>query len=549
MNPISLLAASLLLRWWAVAPEAPPLPEPETEPLAAMACPLPSAQALPAAAVSPTTPSASKGAPMLQPRLETLDIVRVGLSLDVYRQGQAWAQLRKQSADQPNALFVGSALPMDPRDYPVSGSRQDLAWVQRKSNALELALRSFPERWPLPTVVVVRDYNPRMERPRVLPKDMEVALRIMATSERGDAGLHWHEMRQLDNGVICNTDPEAVIESIFQLFERNPDMPALLVYALDSFNLRAALSSEDLPLNDIAPPGERTPETPTDAVVALVVARPERLDWLREFAKYTKAKPGSIDPAFIGWERSPRRAFKPTTFFPKPITQRGFEQWDSLKVLARLHRPVTVSLHAKDGADVMLKGAGRDQAIASGWDQAITALDSTPTRVFFDTGKLSGGIVQLAPALLRVQHPLDLLDSTQSYDLSQRLGDTGAASPFVGLALATMASHLNADSSLVAPLRRADRATFIGISPPAPGVKPAYDPFGVSLRPQHTAVTDEPSPEFKAWLGQRHIDHQREQDRRAPRYRDPVVVAREQRMLDDFIAGLSGADTLGPKNN
>ncbi|AVJ28922.1 type VI lipase adapter Tla3 domain-containing protein [Achromobacter spanius] len=549
MSPISLLAASLLLRWWAVAPETPPPPEPETAPLAAMACPLPSAEAHRTAAVLPNTSSASKGAPMLQPRLETLDIVRVGLSLDVYRQGQAWAQLRKQNANQPNALLVGSALPMDPRDYPVSGSRQDLAWGQRKSNALELALKSFPERWPLPTVVVVRDYNPKMDRPRVLPKDMEVALRKMATAERGDAGLHWHTMRQLDNGVICNSNPEAVIESIFLMFERNPDMPALLVYALDSFNLRAALSSEDLPLNDIAPPGERTPQTPIDAVVALVVARPERLAWLREFAKYTKAKPDSIDPAFIGWERSPRQAFKPTTFFPTPITQRGFEQWDRLKVLARLHRPVTVSLHAKDDADVLLKNQERDQAIASGWDQAIAALGSTPTRAFFDTGKLSGGIAQLAPALQRVQHPLDLLDSTQSYDLSQRVGDTGAASPFVGLALATMASYLNADSSLVVPWRRTDRATFIGISPPAPGKKAVDDPFGVSLRPQHTAITDVLSPEFKAWLGQRHIDHQREQERSAPRYRDPAVVAREQRVLDDFIAGPSGADPLGPKHN
>ncbi|MEN5162089.1 type VI lipase adapter Tla3 domain-containing protein, partial [Achromobacter spanius] len=238
-------------------------------------------------------------APMQQPRLETLDIVRVGLSLDVYRQGQAWAQLQKQNTAQPNALLVGSALPMDPRDYPVDGTLQDLAWGQRKSNALEMALRSFPERWPVPTVVVVRDYNPRMDRPRVLPKDMEVALRKMATSQRGNAGLHWHQLRQLDNGVICNTDPEAVVESVFQLFERNPDMPALLVYALDSFNLRAALSSEDLLLNDIAPPGERIPETPTDAVVAMVFARPERLARMREFVKYTKVKPDSIDPAFI----------------------------------------------------------------------------------------------------------------------------------------------------------------------------------------------------------------------------------------------------------
>ncbi|HCE7024980.1 TPA: type VI lipase adapter Tla3 domain-containing protein [Pseudomonas aeruginosa] len=484
---------------------------------------------------------------MLHQRLETLDIVSVGLSLDVYRQGQAWAQLRKQSAGQPNALLVGNALPMDPRDYPTDGTLQDLAWGQRKSNALELALQSFPERWPLPTVVVVRDYDPQMERPRVRPEDMEIALRQMATAERGDAGLHWHEMRQLDNGVICNTNPEAVIESIFQLFERNPDLPALLVYALDSFNLRAALSSKNLPLNDIAPPGQRTPETPTDAVVALIVARPERLAWLREFARFTKANPGSIDPAFIGWEREPRQPFRPSPFFPNPITQRGFEQWDRLKVLARLHRPVTASLSQENKATSLLNGPARDEAIAGGWDQAITAMGSMPARAFFDTGKPSGAIAVLAPALHVAQQPLDLLDSNQSYDLSQRFGDTGAASPFVGVALATMASYLNSDSSLVVPLRQAGQATFIGISPPAPGKKPTDDPFGVSLRPQHSAVTDEPSPEFKAWLAQRGMEHQRQQERSVGPYRDPEVMAREQRLFNEWLAEIPGTP-LDPQN-
>ncbi|MEN5162097.1 type VI lipase adapter Tla3 domain-containing protein, partial [Achromobacter spanius] len=123
---------------------------------------------------------------------------------------------------------------------------------------------------------------------------MDVALTEMVSLELGDAGLHWHDVRQLDNGVICNTDPDMVIESIFQLFENNPDMPALLVYALDSFNLRAALSSKNLPLDDISPRGQRTPETPTDAVVAMVFARPERLARMREFVKYTKVKPDSI---------------------------------------------------------------------------------------------------------------------------------------------------------------------------------------------------------------------------------------------------------------
>jgi hypothetical protein len=432
-------------------------------------------------------------APTTSPRLETLDIVGIGLSLDVYRQGQAWAQLQKQNASQPNALLLGTALPMDPRDYPVDGTDADIAWGQRKANALELALQDFPERWPVPTMTVVRDYDATMERPRVNPKGMQRSLQIMVSRGIGEAGLHWHRIRQLNPGVVCKTDPEDIIESIFQLFEKNPDLPALLVYALDSFNMRAALSSKNLRLNDIAPPGERVPTTPTDAVVALVVARPERLAWLREFAPYTQTKLNSIDPAFAGWERTPRHPFQPSPFFPEPITQPGFRQWDSLKVLARLHRPISVSFDQQGKQSVSPQNAPRNQAIADGWDQAAVVLGGAPARVFFDTGRLNGGIALLAPALHRALQPLDPLDASQSYDLSQRWGDTGAASSFVGIALATMASYLNADSSLVVPLRQTGQATFIGISPPAPGTKPADDPFGVKLRPQHAAVTDEPS--------------------------------------------------------
>ncbi|MBG6831558.1 DUF2875 family protein, partial [Pseudomonas aeruginosa] len=102
-------------------------------------------------------------------------------------------------------------------------------------------------------------------------------------------------------------------------------------------------------------------------------------------------------------------------------------------------------------------------------------------------------LAELTPALGAAQSSLDLLDSRESYDLTQRLGDTGAASPFVGIALATMASYLNGDSSMVMPLRRKDQATLIGISSPTPGKKPAHDPFGVDLLPQ-TASGDGPPP-------------------------------------------------------
>lgn len=142
-------------------------------------------------------------------------------------------------------------------------------------------------------------------------------------------------------------------------------------------------------------------------------------------------------------------------------------------------------------------------------------------------------------------HPLDPLESAQGYDLTQRLGDTGAASPFVGIALATMASYLNADTSVVVPLRRNDQATVIAITPATPGRKPVSDPFGVKLRPQTTSISDEPSPEYLAQLGARQAEYERRLPP-PPRPVDPAKIAREQRILNDFIAGGPGIDPLDP---
>lgn len=99
--------------------------------LAAVACTLPSTGAddRPDAysRIAPKT-SLTDAAPASSERLETLDIVRVGLSLDVYRQGQVWAQLQLQNTEQPNARHVGTALAIDPRDYPIDATRKNMAW-------------------------------------------------------------------------------------------------------------------------------------------------------------------------------------------------------------------------------------------------------------------------------------------------------------------------------------------------------------------------------------------------------------------------------------
>ncbi|AVJ31216.1 hypothetical protein CLM73_24725 [Achromobacter spanius] len=277
-------------------------------------------------------------------------------------------------------------------------------------------------------------------------------------------------------------------------------------------------------------------------MVAMIVARPERLNWLRAYAPYTKPNArNDIDPAFTGWKRQPPKAFRPTPSFPEPITEQGFKQWDRLRVLAQLHRPVEVSLMEDDQTGKPLEDQARHAALASAWLRATMGIIDAPARVFYDTGSPTGGLADLAPALAAAQSTLDPLDSLQSYDLTQRLGDTGASSPFVGIALATMGSYLNADTSVVMPLRQRGKATVIAITSTTPGQKPEIDPFDVKLRPQHSKYSEAPSPEFKEQFASLVRESQRNQPAPEP-YIDPAKVAYEQRLLDAFIASAPGAD-------
>ncbi|WP_224006220.1 type VI lipase adapter Tla3 domain-containing protein [Paraburkholderia tropica] len=491
------------------------------------------------------TTSPLYSAPTSSPHLDTLSVVSIGLSLDVYRQGQVWTLLLQQDRREPNSLHVSSILPTDPEKYPVTTDTKNNAYDQRKLDALELALKDFREAWPIPTVTVVRGWNPKAPNLRMPPAETtETSLHNMVTNLRPAAGLHWHEINQLKNGVICNDTPESVVEMIFRTFEAAPDLPAILIYVVDGYNMAAMLSTTDQRIIGVGN-GPRQPGELTDSIVALVVARPERVNWLRNFVKYTKAPPGrSIYPGFTGWEQQPRMAFHPSPFVPEPWTELGFKQWDAMKTLAILHRPVVVPLSESSKAGARLKNDALTSALSDGWTTAIENITPTPSRVFYDGGQtpVRPPLSDLIPALMAAGSPLDLLESNESYDLTQRLGDTGAASPFVAIALATMATYLNADTSMVVPLRRADQATLITLTSATPGRKPTTNPFGVNLLPQ-TASSETPSARIREQLIAEHQQTQPQVPYVPPR--DPALMAREQRILDDFIRGGEGIDLSG----
>ncbi|WP_337994630.1 type VI lipase adapter Tla3 domain-containing protein [Pseudomonas idahonensis] len=433
-------------------------------------------------------------APTTSPRLDTLDVLSIGVSLDVFRQGDIWKILQEQNAREPEALHVGSILPMDPKKYPVTADDKDLAYAKRKADALELGLRNFLEKWPVPTITVVRGWNSNTPNLRLRPERTQEMLTSMVNSYRTDAGLHWHRIRNVQNGVVCNDTPEVLLERLFQLFEHNPDLPAVLIYNVEGFNMALALTTKGKDNKPVGVgTGPRQSGELTDTMVALVVGRPERVEWLRYYAPFTKVNKNKIDPEFTGWGwRKPAVEFQPSEFIPQPWTERAFEQWDALPVLARIHRPVTVSLQRPDNGE-RLKREALTAQLATGWKKATDAVAPAPARVFYDGGLNSTPLAELLPALTAAHSSLDLLDSREGYDLTQRLGDTGAASPFVGIALATMASYLNADTSVVVPMRRQDQATIIAITSPTPGKKTANQYFGVRLIPQ-TASSDDGAP-------------------------------------------------------
>ena len=485
---------------------------------------------LPTKKVSAMSADARYRAPTSSLHLETLDVLSIGLSLDVYRQGQAWQVLAEQSAKQREALHVGSILPTDPKLYPVNADDKDMAYEKREVDALEMGLRNFIEKWPIPTITVVRGWNPESSNLRFTPEETRESLSLMVNDMRSPAGLHWHRIRNLKNGIVCNDTPEGLVESLFQLFEHNPDLPAVLVYSNEGFSMSFSLSAKGDPI--IGGGGPRKPGELTDSMVALVVGRPERVEWLRYYAQYAKVNDNKIDPEFRGWGwRKPPVEFQPSEFIPQPWTQRAFEQWDAMKVLAKIHRPVTVSLKRPDNGE-RLKHDALTAQLAAGWKKATDTLTPQPSRLFYDGGLNRAPITELSPALRAAQSSLDLLDSRESYNLTQRLGDTGSASPFVGIALATMASYLNADTSVIMPMRRQDQATIITVTSTTPGKKPVGNsPFGVTLMPQ-TASSDTPEPPVTAAVTPR--------AQALPPFSKPT----DDYALEEFLLSLKDSDDL-----
>ena len=429
----------------------------------------------------------------------SLDVLGIGLAVEKFRQSEVWIEIQEHPK--------GSILPADLSTYPTNFTIKELAMDKRSADVLEWGASRFVEQWPIPSISIWSHcYKPEMPDTSFDGKTTYDFFNDRIQDLRRPAGMHAHQIASL--GSIFLNEPEVVLERAFQFFDQNPEVPALLVFASDGDMTR--LWTGDVSRRPYWEEGPRRIDSMTEAMVVLVLARRDRVDALRPFAPHAT---GDRNAQFhtererqLNAARAAARAagkpepqqlvFKPSRYLPTPWTEQQLSQFDQLATIAVVHRPVRVSYRKdKQGKPTwdpaqqtsLMHDQEQQAAFKAGLDAALREIPGgKPARVFYDTGGPAAGR-HVVPLSLAAHHSLpgfDLFKPDQGYDLHARLGNTGAASPFVQWALAAMAAHHQKNSSLTVNLRRNDEATITAVTPSPDSSNPnKTNPLDFKLAP------------------------------------------------------------------
>ena len=363
------------------------------------------------------------------------------------------------------------------------------------------------------------------------------------------SGLAWHLVttgpRRLDE------HPDRLLQDVFDFFDANPEVPFVVLSASDGASIRDDHSAPGS--RQMIRDGHYVPEMP-DSSVLLVLARRERVDAMRKNAwsepydegrtrklyeyyvdvEYAVPKPAGLQkrqPTIEEWlaatpqfaarediypktfsarlaqgnpfsaERLPDD-YKPTPWFPLPWNTQQIGKFDSLPTLGFIHRPVYVPLVDGQGKP-LAKREARAAALAAGWQQALQTLPeaerrAAPARVVAATG----GSVAQKVALHSVLDgwaeqggpQLDPGRPEQWIDTDARLGNTGAATWFMQMAIGVMGSYREGGTTAAINLRNEREASIVFVTPPAEDKRRSQQhPHGGDVLRHHSAPAIDPA--------------------------------------------------------
>lgn len=171
----------------------------------------------------------------------------------------------------------------------------------------------------------------------------------------------------------------------------------------------------------------------------------------------------------------PPKDWKPTPWFPVPFNKEQLAQLDALPTLGFIHRPTYVAMVDASGKPLTRRDE-RERALQAGWQQALRSLPqgeraAAPARIVSATGGNTQQDVALHKTLM--QHAqdggpeLDAGNPAQWIDTDRRLGNTGAATLLVQMAIGVMGSYRDGGVSAAINLRNPDETSIVLISPPS----------------------------------------------------------------------------------
>lgn len=219
-------------------------------------------------------------------------------------------------------------------------------------------------------------------------------------------------------------------------------------------------------------------------------------EWL-DFAAKFSIRPdirGTGSISFLDRELNakhrPPADWKPTPWFPIPWSKTQLGQFDSMTSRGFVHRPVFVKTIDEHGKPLHRRDA-RQKALMEGLQQALLTLPEAerakgPARVIVATNNQTEQLIAIEGVLHQYAADggpeIDSGKLDQFINIDRRLGNTGAATLFMEMAIGVIGSYRAGGPSLAINLRDPHEASFIFISPPSEEKRKAQEHLGDVFR-------------------------------------------------------------------
>lgn len=480
-----------------------------------------------------------------------LEVMGLGVTIDKYRQGKLWDALKKGNP-------YTSIREQDPKKYPWTGEDKLGISGGRIGDAFENGAERSPMFWGGPSFYAGPPDLDTTDPAGPINPVMGVAGDTQGT------GMAWH---LFINGPWQQDErPDRLLEKVFEFFDLHPDVPYVVLTADDGICPRDMLRAPNTP--PMEHDGYYVPTMTDAAAVFVLARRerveplrdyvwddpdndfvqeefrqmyyhlkdtvptnkkrdrlgvhygrqPTVEEWLpaaAAFAKTLEAHPEGHRKYFINfkpYKNSPPKTWKPTPWFPIPWNSEQMKAFDDLPSLGFLHRPTFVKFTDAEGHPIKRRDQ-RLEVLTAGWQQALQTLsdaerDTGPARVIAATNNNTDQLTALTTMLYHYGTAggpeIDIGKTEQFINTDRRLGNTGAATFFVQMALGVMGSYHQGGVSAAINLRDPNEASIIFISPPSDESRKSQPyPFNNYVQPTIDPKNYE-APSVEAIMGAQH---------------------------------------------